>query len=80
MRKILAYLLILVLASCMSFAFADDGDYVLGSGDTIKITVYNNPDLSLETRITETGTISFPLLGEVALGGNDRINSGEKDC
>ena len=69
MRKILAYLLILVLASCMSFAFADDGDYVLGSGDTIKITVYNNPDLSLETRITETGTISFPLLGEVALGG-----------
>jgi polysaccharide export outer membrane protein len=35
----------------------------------LKITVYNNPDLTLETRITETGNISFPLLGEIALGG-----------
>jgi polysaccharide export outer membrane protein len=50
-------------------ALADEANYVLGPGDMLKITVYNNPDLTLETRLTETGTTSFPLLGEVGLGG-----------
>ncbi|RYF52132.1 MAG: polysaccharide export protein EpsE, partial [Cytophagaceae bacterium] len=31
--------------------------------------VYNNPDLSLEARISEAGTISYPLLGEVNVKG-----------
>ncbi len=41
----------------------------LGEGDTVRITVFQNPDLTTETRISERGTISFPLIGEVALGG-----------
>lgn len=44
-------------------------EYVLGAGDTIRITVYQNPDLSTEARINEGGTISYPLLGTVSLGG-----------
>jgi polysaccharide export outer membrane protein len=68
MRKILASLMML-LGVWAHVASADEGNYLLGSGDMLKITVYNNPDLTLETRITETGTISFPLLGEVELGG-----------
>lgn len=68
MRKILASLMLL-LSVWAHVASADDGNYLLGPGDMLKITVYNNPDLTLETRITETGTISFPLLGEVELGG-----------
>lgn len=43
--------------------------YRLALGDTIRITVFQSPDLSLETRITEAGTISYPLLGSVNLGG-----------
>src|SRR5690349_5698086 len=42
---------------------------VLGEGDAIRITVFQNPDLTTETRISEGGTISFPLIGEVAIGG-----------
>jgi len=43
-------------------------DYVLGPGDQIKVTVFQSPELSLETRIPESGTVSFPLLGPVTLG------------
>ncbi|MBD5803737.1 Polysialic acid transport protein KpsD precursor [Azoarcus sp. Aa7] len=45
------------------------GDYMLGSGDVIRITVYQNPDLTTEARVSEGGLISFPLLGSVAVGG-----------
>ncbi len=44
-------------------------EYRLGSGDVVRITVFQNPDLTLETRVSETGTLSYPLLGTVRLGG-----------
>jgi polysaccharide export outer membrane protein len=44
-------------------------EYRLGSGDVLRISVYQNPDLSLETRVSEAGVVSFPLLGSVRLGG-----------
>ena len=42
---------------------------VLGVGDTVKISVYQNPDLSLEARVSELGQINFPLIGAVTVGG-----------
>jgi polysaccharide export outer membrane protein len=42
---------------------------LLGEGDSIRITVFQNPDLTTETRISEGGTITFPLIGEVQLAG-----------
>jgi polysaccharide export outer membrane protein len=44
-------------------------EYRLGSGDVIRVNVFQNPDLMLESRITEAGIISYPLLGNVRLGG-----------
>jgi polysaccharide biosynthesis/export protein len=44
-------------------------EYRLALGDTVRITVFQNPDLSLETRITEAGSISYPLLGSVGMAG-----------
>ncbi len=44
-------------------------DYVLGAGDVIRVNVYQNQDLTLETRVNESGAISYPLLGQVKLGG-----------
>ena len=41
----------------------------LGAGDSVRITVFQNPDLTTETRISEAGTITFPLVGEIALAG-----------
>lgn len=52
-------------------------DYRLGAGDVVRISVYQNPDLSVETRVTESGVISMPLLGSVRLGGQS-VTQAEK--
>ncbi|WP_374588155.1 polysaccharide export protein EpsE [Ideonella dechloratans] len=44
-------------------------EYRLGGGDLIKILVYQNPDLTLETRLSDSGSTSYPLLGAIKLGG-----------
>lgn len=44
-------------------------DYRLGSGDVVRISVFQNPDLSLETRVSESGVVSYPLLGPIRIGG-----------
>ena len=52
-------------------------EYQLGAGDVVRIVVYQNPDLTVESRITENGVISFPLLGSVAIGGRT-VSAAEK--
>jgi len=52
-------------------------EYRLGAGDVIRITVYQNPDLSLEARVSESGLVSYPLLGNLRLGGMS-IGEAEK--
>ncbi|MDD5332962.1 MAG: polysaccharide export protein EpsE [Rhodoferax sp.] len=44
-------------------------DYPLGAGDAIRIQVFQNPDLTIETRVSENGSITYPLIGAVQLGG-----------
>jgi polysaccharide export outer membrane protein len=44
-------------------------DYRLGAGDAIGIQVYQSPDLSVDARVSETGVISYPLVGTLQLGG-----------
>ncbi len=48
---------------------ASAADLPLGAGDVVKISVYGSPDLALETRVSENGNISYPLVGQVAVGG-----------
>jgi polysaccharide export outer membrane protein len=48
---------------------ANKTEPVLGVGDVVKISVFQNPDLATEARISETGQISFPLLGTVPIAG-----------
>jgi len=43
--------------------------YVLGSGDQISITVYDEPSLSGQFQIDGTGALSLPLIGQVQAGG-----------
>ncbi len=43
--------------------------YTLGSGDRLKITVFNEDDLSGEFQVDGSGYISFPLIGEVPVRG-----------
>jgi polysaccharide export outer membrane protein len=50
-------------------AAAPGADYELGSDDRLKIDTFDHPELSLDTRISKSGNISFPLLGAVHAGG-----------
>ncbi len=51
-------------------AAAGKPEAVLGVGDIVKISVYQNPDLAIEAaRISEVGQINFPLIGNVAISG-----------
>lgn len=61
-------LLCLAVMSQSVTAFGQSRE-TLGEGDSVRITVFQNPDLTTETRISERGTITFPLVGEVALAG-----------
>ena len=61
--------LFLLVSSGPAAAAEASADYVLGAGDLVRVAVFQSPDLTLETRVTETGTITYPLLGSLKLGG-----------
>ncbi|GAA4020915.1 polysaccharide export protein EpsE [Actimicrobium antarcticum] len=67
MKKIVLWLMTLMMTLTVNSVIA--ADIQLGPGDVIKISVFGNPDLTLETRVSEAGSITFPLIGEVAIGG-----------
>jgi polysaccharide export outer membrane protein len=50
-------------------ANANAEQQMLGTGDVVRMSVYQNPDLSVEARISELGQINVPLIGAVAIGG-----------
>lgn len=43
--------------------------YPLGTGDGVRVVVFQQPDMTTETRVSESGTITVPLLGPVPVGG-----------
>src|SRR5262245_52670073 len=48
---------------------AADSDYRLGSGDLLRVNVFGSPELSGEVRISESGNITYPLIGQVQVAG-----------
>jgi polysaccharide biosynthesis/export protein len=48
---------------------AAEPEYLLTPGDILKISVFKNPDLSLDVRVSESGAIGYPLIGSVPVKG-----------
>ncbi len=44
-------------------------DYIVGEGDLLEVSVYDHPDLTVTVRVGGEGTIQFPLIGQVKVGG-----------
>lgn len=42
--------------------------YPLGVGDVVRVVIFQQPDMTTETRVSEAGTITIPLLGAVPVG------------
>ena len=63
-----------MLLSCllgnMALAAQALDNYRLGAGDKIRIQVYGEKDLSVETLVDDSGTISYPFLGEIQVKGS----------
>ena len=82
--RAILFALSLLLISIVALA-EGPGDYQLGTGDNIRIHVFQEADLTVEARISDTGTISYPLLGEIRVAGltisqlEKKIFSGLKD-
>ena len=67
MKRLVLWMMASLLALAINGAVA--GELVLGPSDALKISVYNNPDLAIETKISDGGFITFPLIGQVNIGG-----------
>ncbi len=50
-------------------AFTQDNAYRLGSSDKVRVTVFGDQDLSGEFELDGGGNISYPLIGQISLGG-----------
>lgn len=62
------------LGACTTMAPTTDApaepvEYRLGAGDQIRITVFNEPDLTGPYTVGSQGMIAYPLVGSVRAGG-----------
>lgn len=59
-------------------------DYRMGVADLVRIQVHGEDDLTMETRLDEKGTVTYPFLGEIRAVGltvrelENRISAGLK--
>ncbi len=58
----------LALPSFAQPAEEDQTTYILRPNDVVRLSVYEEPDLSVQVRILKTGQASFPLIGSVQIG------------
>ncbi|RMF44730.1 MAG: periplasmic polysaccharide biosynthesis/export protein, partial [Deltaproteobacteria bacterium] len=70
MKKLLrVFLLLALLAGLALPAAASDSDYRVGEGDVLRVTVYDHEDLTTTVRVGGDGSIIFPLIGQLKIGG-----------
>ncbi|NQX88253.1 MAG: polysaccharide export protein [Halioglobus sp.] len=61
--------LIAVPMASLAQGNAGSASYTLNTGDHVQITVFEEPDLNLSAVLDDTGSISYPLLGELKVSG-----------
>lgn len=64
---------LLLLASAASVHAQTN--YIIGAGDEVRLTVYNQPDLTTEGRISGDGTLEIPLIGSVQVAGRSAADA-----
>lgn len=61
-----------------SLASVDIGDYLLGPGDLIQVTVFETKELNADVRVSSRGQISLPLLDSVDVRNLTAAEAEEK--
>lgn len=78
-RLLILIQLIALLVACSSARFepapassgSGDYSYLIGPGDTVNITVWRNPELSMTVPVRPDGKISTPLVQDLVAMGKD---------
>lgn len=65
----LAVLFSLFLWASCSLAQSFDANYILGAGDKVKIQVFGEEDLTVESLVGDAGNVPYPFLGDVPVKG-----------
>jgi len=60
-------LFVLLIISLVSIGSGYAQEYLVGNGDVLKITVYDNDDLKTVVRVSGEGSIVVPLLGKIQI-------------
>ena len=63
---------VFALLACAAGAHAQaptQRPYLLGPGDNVRISVFQNPDMTTEARVSDSGSVTFPLIGAIEVGG-----------
>ena len=68
LRSILLGFFVLLI-SMAAYGQTATGDYMVGEEDMLQISVWGNPNLNCLVPVKPSGTISVPLLGEIAASG-----------
>jgi polysaccharide export outer membrane protein len=58
-------------------AQAGPKNYKLAPNDVVAISVFQEPDMLTQTQISRDGSVSFPLIGQVVIGG---LSKGEAEA
>jgi len=76
--------LILPLAGCATttgpatYLVDTKGPYTLDTGDTLRVVVYGDAEISTTYRVDDSGAISFPLVGSVPVRGQTTKGAGDR--
>jgi len=70
MKKVI-FLILFLFISIVGQPESFCQEYIVGEGDILEITVYDNEELNTTVRVGGDGMISMPLLGNVKVGGMD---------
>ena len=47
----------------------NQGSYIIGAGDEIRITVYGQPELTADSQVSTSGIVVVPLIGNLSIAG-----------
>jgi polysaccharide export outer membrane protein len=62
-------ILMAILLSALALPGLAQSTDKLGPGDTVHITVFQQPDMTTDTRVTDKGEVHVPLAGAVKVDG-----------
>ena len=80
---LLSIALVMPLAACATtrdatYAVDTKGPYQLDTGDTVRVTVYGDEELTDTYRVDDSGAVAFPLVGPVQVRGQTTENAGRR--